>query len=47
MDPRKENEQADCIGKIIEYDDWMLDPVIFAKLDCDWAPHDVDRFADM
>ena len=45
--PRKENEQADFISKIIDYDDWMLDPVVFAELDCDWGPHDVDRFADV
>ena len=45
--PRKENEQADFISKIIDYDDWMLDPIIFAELDCDWGPHDVNRFADV
>ena len=45
--PRKENEQADFISKIIDYDDWMLDPIIFAELDRDWGPHDVDRLADV
>ena len=41
---RGENEQAD---QIIDYDDWMLDPVVSAKLDNEWGSHSIDRFADV
>ena len=45
--PRGENEQIDFISKISDYDDWMIDLLIFAELDREWEPHDVDRFADI
>ena len=45
--PRGENEQADFISRILDFDDWMLDPVMFAELDHEWGPHTIDRFADM
>lgn len=41
------NEQADFISKIIDYDDWVLDQLIFQELDHDWGSQGVDRFADM
>ena len=44
--PREENEQADYFSRIIDLDDWFLDPAIFAQLDAQWGPHSVDRFAD-
>ena len=28
--PREENVQADLINRIVDYDDWRLDPVVFA-----------------
>ena len=44
--PRELNQQADYLSRIIDYDDWFLNPVIFAELDAAWGPHTVDRFAD-
>lgn len=44
--PREENVVADTISRIVDYDDWHLDPLIFNWLDHAWGPHDVDRFAD-
>ena len=43
--PRGMNEQADYLSRIVDVDDWMLNPVIFAQLDAIWGPHTVDRFA--
>ena len=39
-------EKADYLSRIIDYDDWFLNPVVFAELDAAWGPHTVDRFAD-
>ena len=44
--PREENLIADYISKVLDYDDWMLHPVIFEQLNALWGPHDVDRFAN-
>jgi len=27
----------------MDYDDWMLNPVVFRELDFQWGPHTVDR----
>jgi len=43
--PRKENELADYISRIVDSDDWQLEPTLFAWLDNVWGPHTVDRFA--
>ena len=43
--PREQNEQADFLSRIIDVDDWMLNPVVFGQLDAIWGPHTVDRFA--
>ena len=43
--PRDLNERADYLSRIIDYDDWQLNPLIFAELDIAWGPHSVDRFA--
>ena len=43
--PRKLNERADYLSRIIDLDDWMLNPVVFAELDGMWGPHTIDRFA--
>ena len=37
---------ADRISRIIEFDDWRLNPDVFRQLDIMWGPHQVDRFAD-
>ena len=43
--PRKENERADYISRIVDVDDWMVDPMLFQQLDALWGPHTVDCFA--
>ena len=43
--PRELNEQADYLSRIIDLDDWMLNPYIFSQQDAIWGPHTVDRFA--
>ena len=40
------NERADLLCRIVDYDDWMLNPVVFAEVDRLWGPHSVDRFAN-
>ena len=45
--PREENEKADYISRLVDHDDWKINPVIFEELDRKWGPHTVDRFADM
>ena len=44
--PRSLNERADLLSRIVDYDDWMLNPVVFAEVDRLWGPHSVDRFAN-
>ena len=43
--PREQNRLADYYSRIIDYDDWMLNPAVFAWLDSLWGPHTIDRFA--
>ena len=43
--PRKENEVADYLSQIVDYDDWSLDHNTFMELDRAWGPHTIDRFA--
>ena len=44
--PRACNERADLLSRIVDYDDWYINPEVFAWLDSLWGPHTVDRFAD-
>ena len=44
--PRAENEMADYLSRVVDYDDYMLNPAVFQWLDSLWGPHTVDRFAD-
>ena len=44
--PREMNERADLLSRIVNYDDWYLNPSVFAWLDSIWGPHSVDRFAN-
>ena len=44
--PRELNEKADFLSRIVDVDDWYLNPEVFAWLDAIWGPHTVDRFAD-
>ena len=43
--PREENQLADYWSKVVDYDDWMVHPAVFAQLDLWWGPHTIDRFA--
>ena len=43
--PRKDNELADYLSRIVDYDDWSLSRSTFSDLDAVWGPHTVDRFA--
>lgn len=43
--PRHFNFKADYWSKVVDTDDWMLNPVHFRQLDILWGPHTVDRFA--
>ena len=45
--PREENEFADYLSRIVDHDDWMLNPVVFQELHVMWGPHTIDRFADV
>ena len=44
--PREQNELADYYSRIVDYDDWMLNPTIFTWFDTIWGPHTIDRFAN-
>ena len=39
------NWYADAISRIVDYDDWSLNKVIFSYLDAYWCPHTVDCLA--
>eukprot|EP00731_Ephydatia_muelleri_P008282 Em0004g620a len=43
--PRDRNQLADYYSCIVDYDDWHIDPSVFAELDALWVPYSVDRFA--
>ena len=43
--PKDLNVRADFLSRIVDHDDWFLDPAIFARIDAMWGPHTVDRFA--
>jgi len=43
--PRDLNTGADCLSRIIDFDDYALNNDIFRMLDLRWGPHSVDRFA--
>ena len=43
--PRDRNQLADYYSCTVDYDDWHIDPSVFAELDALWGPYSVDRFA--
>ena len=43
--PRELNERADYLSRIVNHDDWLLNPGVFNQLDAIWGPHTVDHFA--
>lgn len=44
--PRELNEEADCLSKFYDSDDWSVRPLFFRYFDKLWGPHTFDRFAD-
>ena len=44
--PREDNVRADYLSRIVDLDDWMLNPKVFSQIDQIWGPHSVDRFAN-
>ena len=43
--PRSQNQLADYISRIQDYDDWMIDPNVFSFVNMAWGPHTIDCFA--
>ena len=41
------NKEADELSRIEDCNDYMLDPLWFARLDSCWGPHTIDRFASV
>ena len=39
---RKDNEVADYLSRLVDYDNWSLDRTTFMELDRAWDPHTVD-----
>ena len=44
--PRTENERADYISRLVDFDDWQITPDLFQSLEQLWGPHTVDCFAN-
>ena len=44
--PLTENEKADYISRLIDFDDWQITPDFFLSLEELWGPHTVDCFAN-
>ena len=44
--PRTENEKADYISRLIDFDDWQVTPEVFPRLEELWGPQTVDCFAN-
>ena len=44
--PRNDNQIADYVSRIRDYDDWMLNPTVFEFLNASWGPYTVDCFAN-
>ena len=43
--PSEKNQQADYLSRLVDHDDWMVNPYIFQWIDSIWGPHTIDRFA--
>ena len=44
--PREENQLADYLSRVVDYDDWGINKDVFQWLDSLWGPHSIDRFAN-
>ena len=43
--PRDLNVSADCISKLVDFDDYRLNDIVFKGLNRLWGPHTIDRFS--
>ena len=43
--PRELNECADFLSRIVDIDNWMLNPSVFLQIDAEWGLHTLDCFA--
>ncbi|XP_046351504.2 uncharacterized protein LOC124131993 isoform X2 [Haliotis rufescens] len=43
--PRCDNQTADYLSRMIDYDDWGISKTIFQQIERKWGPHQTDRFA--
>lgn len=43
--PQELNTEADSLSRRVDYDDYMLNPDIFAAVDILWGTHTIDRFS--
>ena len=43
--PRDLNVSADCISKLVDFDDYGLNDIVFQGLNHLWGPHIIDRFS--
>ena len=37
--PHEENELTVYLSRIVDFDDWLLNPTVFLMLDNVWSPH--------
>ena len=44
--PRTENEKADYVSHLIDFDDWQITQDFFLSLEDLWDPHTIDCFAN-
>ena len=40
--PRKMNQLSDYCSHVVDYDDWYVDPTVFAMVEEWWGPHTID-----
>ena len=43
--PRELKVTADLLSKVMDLNDWMLNPKGFQQVDIAWGPHTIDDFA--
>jgi len=45
--PRKQNQLADYYSRLVDYDNYSLNPMVFEWFNSLWGPYTVDRFASV
>ena len=45
--PRDQNQKADDLSRYGDCDDWSVSDEVFSRLNIEWGPHTIDRFACM